>query len=161
MLEGLRQRLAAQSDRHQGIAAKSGKSLLDSELGEINDVIGRKCLGSEDLCFVEVLHSFWQRSKTHTHTAISRKQHRLREGCTDLACACEALCPQVHQVPWDLPYSKDTYSPPIFCESFCPAAQQQQSSFHCLHYSTTHTYNKHYMLHWRVWFSAERCTLFS
>lgn len=29
---------------------KNGKSLLDSELGEINDVIGRKCLGCEALC---------------------------------------------------------------------------------------------------------------
>lgn len=58
LLEEFRQRLNAQSDRHQGISAKNGKSLLDSELGEINDVIGRKCLGCEALCFAEVLHSF-------------------------------------------------------------------------------------------------------
>lgn len=43
-MEGFRQGLNAQSDKHQGIAAKIGKSLLDSELGEINDVIGGKCL---------------------------------------------------------------------------------------------------------------------
>lgn len=33
---------------------QNGKSLLDSELVEINDVIGRKCLG----CEPSVLHKF-------------------------------------------------------------------------------------------------------
>lgn len=73
LVEEFRQRLDARSDKHQGIAAKNGKSLLDSELGEINDVIGRKCLGSEALCSAEVLYSLWQRSKIYTHTAISKK----------------------------------------------------------------------------------------
>lgn len=72
-MEGFRQGLNAQSDKHQGIAAKIGKSLLDPELGEINDVIGRKCLGSEALCSAEVLHSRWQKSKIYTHTAITKK----------------------------------------------------------------------------------------
>lgn len=37
---------------------QNGKSLLDSDLGEINDVIGRKRVMCEALCFAEVLHSF-------------------------------------------------------------------------------------------------------
>lgn len=52
---------------------RDGKFLLDSELGEINDVIGRKCLGCESLCFAEVLRSFWQRGKIYTYTAIAKK----------------------------------------------------------------------------------------
>lgn len=52
---------------------QNGKSFLDSELGEINDVIGRKCLGCEALCCAEVLHSFWRRSQIYTYTAITKK----------------------------------------------------------------------------------------
>lgn len=63
MLEEFRQRLNAQSDSHQGIAATKkkqggGQIPLDLELGEINDVIGRKCFRSEALC----LHKFSIRS---------------------------------------------------------------------------------------------------
>lgn len=66
LLEKFRQTLNADSVR-------DGKSLLDSELGEINDVIGRKCLGFESLCFAGALHSFWQWSYIYKYTAITKK----------------------------------------------------------------------------------------
>lgn len=52
---------------------REGKSLLDSELGEINDVIGRKWLGCESLCFAEVFYSFWQQCDIYKYTAITKK----------------------------------------------------------------------------------------
>lgn len=62
LLEGFRQRLNAQSDRHQGVSAKKMANPFRLRTGKkkkkITDVIGRKCLGSYALCFAELLHSF-------------------------------------------------------------------------------------------------------
>lgn len=57
---------------------KRKKKFSYSTLGEVNDVIGRKC---DALCLPEVLDLIWQKGRVSTHTAIAENLAWLQGGC--------------------------------------------------------------------------------
>lgn len=64
---------------HQKQTTTKGKTFFfHIQHGQVNDVIGRKCLKCETLCLLEILNSLWQRVRIHT--AVTKERSDSAEG---------------------------------------------------------------------------------